>query len=279
MYCSKDFGLSKDWRFLLEIDSEELLSTCEAQGTLLSSLVLFVVWRCCYSTFYLCAHLSVPNSVTHAWPRWQAWLSCDSNDCILDPSQLLLAYAHNPCSQPFVLTCYCIIYIYRQFGYIYYPPPYKYTTQLGVILRREYPGVIVEVDGNTQCSSEEVASCWLLYSYCSEFAWLLQWGSGLMLVCNVSHLKNQQFEHSKPCPIPLTVVTLSSLEALLKVLYCWETIPLTVVTLFTFRQLSLLMLPQNLPTMVMMLTTPMGIFMLQTLSTIKVPTTMAIMHR
>ena len=43
MYCSKDFGLNKDWRFLLEVDSEELLSTCETQGTLLSSLVLFVV--------------------------------------------------------------------------------------------------------------------------------------------------------------------------------------------------------------------------------------------
>ena len=99
-----------------------------------------------------------------------------------------------------------------------------------------------------------------------------------MLVCNISHLENQQFEYFKPCPIPLTVVTLSNLEALLKVLYCWETIPLTV-TLFTFRQLGLLMLPQNLPTMVMMLATPMGIFMLQTLTTIKVPTTMAIMHR
>ena len=46
-----------------------------------------------------------------------------------------------------------------------------------------------------------MALCWLLYSYCSEFAWLFQWGSGLMLVCNVSHLENQQFEHFKPCPI------------------------------------------------------------------------------
>ena len=98
-----------------------------------------------------------------------------------------------------------------------------------------------------------------------------------MLVCNVSHLENQQFEYFKPCPIPLTVVTLSNLEALLKVLYYWETIPLTII-LFIFRQLGLLMLPQNLPTMVMMLATPMGIFMLQTLTTIKVPTTMTIMH-
>ena len=98
------------------------------------------------------------------------------------------------------------------------------------------------------------------------------------VVRNISHLENQQFEYFKPCPIQLTVVTLSNLEALLKVLYYWETIPLTV-TLFTFRQLGLLMPPQNLPTMVMMLATPMGIFMLQTLTTIKVPTTMAIMHR
>jgi len=83
-----------------------------------------------------------------------------------------------------------------------------------------------------------------------------------MLVCNVSHLENQQFEYFKPCPIPLTVVALSNLEALLKVLYCWETIPLTVVTLFTFRQLVLLMLPQNLTTMLMMFATPMRISML-----------------
>ena len=47
-----------------------------------------------------------------------------------------------------VLTCYYIIFIHRQFSYIYFPAPYKYTTQLGVILRREYPGVIVEVDEN-----------------------------------------------------------------------------------------------------------------------------------
>jgi hypothetical protein len=45
MYCSKDFGLSMDRSFLLEVDSEELLSTSETQGTLLSSLVLFVVCR------------------------------------------------------------------------------------------------------------------------------------------------------------------------------------------------------------------------------------------
>jgi hypothetical protein len=39
------------------------------------------------------------------------------------------------------------------------------------------------------------------------------------------------------------------------------------------------MLPQNLPTMPMMLATPMETFMLQMLPTIKVPTTMEIMHR
>jgi len=84
-----------------------------------------------------------------------------------------------------------------------------------------------------------------------------------MLVCNVSHLlENLQLEHFKLCPILLTPVTLSNLEALLKVLYCLETIPLTVVTLFTFRQLVLLMLPQNLTTMLMMLATPMRISML-----------------
>ena len=70
-----------------------------------------------------------------------------------------------------------------------------------------------------------------------------------------------------------------NLEALLKLLYCWEIIPLTVVTLFTFRQLVLLILPHNMSTKLMMLDTPMGIFMLQTLTTIKVPTTMEIMHR
>jgi hypothetical protein len=71
----------------------------------------------------------------------------------------------------------------------------------------------------------------------------------------------------------------SNLEALLKVLYCWETIPFTDITLFTFPQLVLLMRPQNLPTMLMVFATPMGIFMLQTLATIKVPTTMEMMHR
>jgi len=39
------------------------------------------------------------------------------------------------------------------------------------------------------------------------------------------------------------------------------------------------MLPQNLPTMPMILGTPMKTFMLHMLPTIKVPTTMEIMHR
>ena len=101
-----------------------------------------------------------------------------------------------------------------------------------------------------------------------------------MLFCNVSHLETSSLNilNLVQFMVPHSNDFTSNLEALLKVLYCWETIPLTV-TLFTFRQLGLLMLPQNLPTMVMMLATPMGIFMLQTLTTIKVPTTMAIMHR
>lgn len=35
-------------------------------------------------------------------------------------------------------------FMYRQFGYADYSrkPPYKYTTQLGVLLKREYPGLL-----------------------------------------------------------------------------------------------------------------------------------------
>jgi hypothetical protein len=38
--------------------------------------------------------------------------------------------------------------MYRQFGYVYYncKPPYSYTIQLGVILKREYPGLLQEKD-------------------------------------------------------------------------------------------------------------------------------------
>ena len=33
-----------------------------------------------------------------------------------------------------------------QFSYVNYKPPYKYTTQLGVILKREYPDLIEDKD-------------------------------------------------------------------------------------------------------------------------------------
>ena len=39
------------------------------------------------------------------------------------------------------------MYDYRQFSYVDYEnkdPPYKYTTQVGVVLKREYPTVLVE---------------------------------------------------------------------------------------------------------------------------------------
>ncbi|CAN6335190.1 unnamed protein product, partial [Urochloa humidicola] len=31
-----------------------------------------------------------------------------------------------------------------QFSYVNYKPPYKYTTQLGAIIRREYPTTLIE---------------------------------------------------------------------------------------------------------------------------------------
>jgi len=43
------------------------------------------------------------------------------------------------------------MYDYRQFSYVDYEnkdPPYKYTTQLGVILKREYSGVVEDRDEN-----------------------------------------------------------------------------------------------------------------------------------
>ena len=102
-----------------------------------------------------------------------------------------------------------------------------------------------------------------------------------MLFCNVSHLETSSLNilNLVQFMVPHSNEFTSNLEALLKVLYCWNIIPLTEITLFTFRQLVLLMLPQNLPTMLMMFATPMGIFMMQMLATIKVPTTMEIMHR
>ena len=113
-----------------------------------------------------------------------------------------------------------------------------------------------------------------LHGYCSEevaLCWFVMFHTLKTSSLNTLHLVQFMVPHSNEFT--------SNLEALLKVLYYWETIPLTVVTLFTFRQLVLLMLSQNLPTMLMTLDTPMGIFMLQTLATIKVSITMEIMHR
>ena len=112
-----------------------------------------------------------------------------------------------------------------------------------------------------------------LHGYCSEevaLYWFVMFCTLKTSSFNTLNLVQFMVRHSNDFT--------SNLEALLKVLYCWETIPLTV-TLFTFRQLGLLMLPQNLPTMLMMLDTPMWIFMLQTFAAIKVPTTMEILHR
>ena len=36
--------------------------------------------------------------------------------------------------------------MYRQLSYVNYKPPYKYTTQVGVILKREYPGLVEDKD-------------------------------------------------------------------------------------------------------------------------------------
>ena len=113
-----------------------------------------------------------------------------------------------------------------------------------------------------------------LHGYCSEevaLCWFVMFHTLKTSILNTLNLVQFMVPHSNDFT--------SNLEALLKVLYCWETIPLTVVTLFTFRQLVLLILPQNLPTMLMMLDTPMWIFMLQTFAAIKVPTTMEILHR
>ena len=33
-----------------------------------------------------------------------------------------------------------------KFSYVNYKPPYKYTTQVGVILKREYPGLVEDKD-------------------------------------------------------------------------------------------------------------------------------------
>ena len=68
-----------------------------------------------------------------------------------------------------------------------------------------------------------------------------------MLFCNVSHLETSSLNilNLVQFMVPHSNDFTSNLEALLIVLYCWETIPLTDVTLFTCRQLVLLTLPQS----------------------------------
>jgi hypothetical protein len=50
----------------------------------------------------------------------------------------------------------------RQFGYVNYNcnPPYRYTTQLGVILKREYPGLLQEKDEDGVLIRERPALDW-----------------------------------------------------------------------------------------------------------------------
>lgn len=110
-----------------------------------------------------------------------------------------------------------------------------------------------------------------LHGYCSEevaLCWFIMFHNLKTSSLNTLNLVQFKVPHSNDFT--------SNLDALLKVLYCWVTISLTDVTLFTFRLLVLLML--NLPTILMMFATTMGILMLQMVA-IKVPTTMEIMHR
>jgi len=52
--------------------------------------------------------------------------------------------------------------MYRQFGYVNYncKPPYRYTTQLCVILKREYPGLLQEKDDDGVLIRERPALDW-----------------------------------------------------------------------------------------------------------------------
>lgn len=53
-------------------------------------------------------------------------------------------------------------FMYRQFGYVNYncKPPYRYTTQLGVILKREYLGLLQEKDEDGVLIRERPALDW-----------------------------------------------------------------------------------------------------------------------
>jgi len=50
--------------------------------------------------------------------------------------------------------------VYRQFSYVNYKPSYKYTTQLGVILKREYPDLIEDKDEHGHVVGKHAALEW-----------------------------------------------------------------------------------------------------------------------
>ena len=60
------------------------------------------------------------------------------------------------------------MYDCRQFSYVDYDnknPPYKYITQLGVILKREYPGVVEDRDENGALIRKRAALEWADYFF------------------------------------------------------------------------------------------------------------------
>ena len=59
--------------------------------------------------------------------------------------------------------------MYRQFSYVNYKPPYKYTTQLGVILKREYPDLIEDKDEHGHVIGKHVALEWDDYFLNTEY--------------------------------------------------------------------------------------------------------------
>ena len=67
-----------------------------------------------------------------------------------------------------------------QFSYVNYKPPYKYTTQVGVILKREYPGLVEDKDedgsviGDPHLALDGVIIFWAL---------LMSWEWQVVIVC------------------------------------------------------------------------------------------------
>lgn len=60
--------------------------------------------------------------------------------------------------------------MYRQFSYVNYKPPYKYTTQLGAILKREYPGLVEDKDENGELIRKRPTLEWGDYFLNTEMA-------------------------------------------------------------------------------------------------------------